>query len=172
MALSTAIPAFAADKYDWTSGGSWDAITFKIKGTKLWGTCMEAGADISDDKGKCYMTKVANDSLWARAVYWMVYEENYYDKDDDRSQAVKCTLQYMAGGSSKEYLKEHYKAAYDAAEERLKDVPSAAAPDNFEMYLCQNLEDDGKAQDFAVWYYTPTGFLKLQKVSGNTGISG
>ena len=43
-----------------------------------------------------------------------------------------------------------------------------SVPSSFEIFYC----DAGNNQDFMIWRFSPTGYLKLQKASANSGITG
>ncbi len=173
--LFSAIGVVKAEDYDgrtmnWTAGSKHGTIIFKIDDTDLWGTCRYSGKD-NTSTGRAKLEKVSNSSLWARAAYWMVYVKEWYD-DNDTSQRVKITMQYIQGGNSRDNLRDNWPNAYNTAKDIVDNqVPSTPAPAGFTMYLCDNLNSG--EQEFVAWEYheEPPTFAKAYN-SGSIGAGG
>ncbi len=154
----------------------------------LKGSCIQKGTPYSKS-GKAKMSSKSNSSNLAKAAYYVDVEKGWFGNSKDRpsimdeagvasrfkagllaEDIVQCANQGTEKWSSialnQTYPEKYVKYVCDLVE---KTIPDVKVPDNFVIYKGSPNDD---SQDFAVWGYSPTGKLKLKKISSNTGISG
>ena len=161
-------------------------VTFTVGGYE--GSCIQKGVDYKKS-GTASMSLIANTSLLAKAAYYVDIQKGWFKNTKDRPKimddagvasrfkagllaedVLQCANQGVSTWSqraaSQTYPQKYINYVVDIVEDTL---PGINVPSGFVLY--KGNPGDG-SQDFAVWKYTPTGYLALKKGSSNTSITG
>lgn len=149
----------------------------------LTGTCCQAGNQAANS-GTAVARKLSNSSKTAKIAYYYGYQKGWLDRQDAypgfnvvsysliMQSIIQCSVQgketwaqiEREGAGYDEHTISTVFALYDGV-----DSLGITVPDNFEVFQCG--PSDG-SQSFVIWGKAPTGKVKMQKVSGNTDITG
>ena len=157
-------------------------VTFKAGG--LEGSCIQKGVDY-ENSGTAEMSKKSNNSLLAKAAYYVDIQKGWFKNHTDRpaimdqagvgsrfragllaEDVVQCANQgvdtWSSRAASQSYPQMYIDYVVDIVENTL---PGVTVPDNFVIY--KGSPSDG-SQDFAVWELIPDGYFMLKKTAAGT----
>lgn len=188
VSLSTALSAYAAigDNVSYTSPeptGEWGATVFYAN--NMIGTCCQPGVEAARS-GTARLARECGHSTVQAKVAWYIQSHNINMRGNDpypgfntlpaqrvymhffQIAEIGKTAWAQVAASDLGYNEYTINLVFDAYDSFLAAHGSDSIPNSFKVIFC----DAGAFQNFIVWGYNPTGYVKLKKVSGNTDITG
>lgn len=146
------------------------------------GACVQAHREMTHGTGlkATINSQLGPSSKYSKVIYYWAYQKGWWDNSDTvygktKHAIVDMMLQYATTGEDardpwtryyghSEQLQNYAIACYNEAQ-----AANITVPSRLEVYYCS--PNDG-TQQFVMWRMTPTGKVKLKKVSANPGVTG
>ena len=141
------------------------------------GFCIEPETEAASS-GRGTADQLSGSAGLAKVCYYISqkgWDQNLEDRDPNTGSrwATVCTAMTQISGPNRAaalsyWRDEHGQEWLDKILAYVDAAQNVSVPRSFKVFTV----DAGSYQDFGVFYLEPTGYLKIKKVSSNTGITG